>query len=919
MYHDPRHHVHHPPVMQNTSSAALIQTHGTGNAPSNGPSSSFQTPAIAGEAVSSSRPVGGLSSAPPFSIQHTLPAGALRSSSLGTGLMGHGQSKATPLLTQSSLPPQSLTSGVNPALDAGSPKGLNVTGKKLKRPFGAKTKESGSSYSPTSKATTGETISVAKSTSHLLPSECAPDSTRSLKSPQQSFIMSTAPPFPPSQVCDSTHLSCWISAETNAAIFKIIDKRLVTSSSNPPPSLQLSASSSGQLEPPPEESSAIVSSSGVLPKSSPSTLDPPVAAGNRSSVIALSPGISSAINFMMMEWQEPSKPQLTVDTSSTAVSVPPSLPSGDGGSPKTNKDSVRRHSSGSAPTSPDKREMKESWRKSDSTNSHHTVRANSLRASRPVSWAESFHSAYTIVPANGATVSQGLSSRRLSGLISDVDFGVREEELEEDVDANAEDSLSSSSHHFAASNSIQDSSVDGNLCPPVAELAPPPVPHKSKDLLKKANRRSISLSSTMPGPVAGLFSVAKPLQPEAFVATTMPAPAFPSSPEGRKASYSISGMDSFRNVSLPHVHKHFRQQSESLLYQRPPVPLHSDMTHPPSMVSSTSQVDSGCRPTQDKILPQQPSATSDLKGNRHAFLPPLSRNEQGISSVPSDSSHSSANAFAQMQTLPPATPVSTSSHLRHPTISSLGPSAAGMARRAVERMSRRLGDIMIGFSSSSNSSSSVSGHSSSTSISTSASTSVTSGTSLVPSPLTDANRQQSQAQTAGYVPGKTASRGPNPAIPVAPQGSGHAHHHSMIHVFLPGPSRSGGHKRLQKSLGSAAAMADVVTSGGSSSALSSTSASTSESDPFSPTGPMLGRRLRYPSKKRNVFGSELKAAVKETKVVVQENDAVDAVEGSPSRKDGLILALECRVLPAVVVRCAQHLLIWGVQEEGLFR
>jgi hypothetical protein len=82
---------------------------------------------------------------------------------------------------------------------------------------------------------------------------------------------------------------------------------------------------------------------------------------------------------------------------------------------------------------------------------------------------------------------------------------------------------------------------------------------------------------------------------------------------------------------------------------------------------------------------------------------------------------------------------------------------------------------------------------------------------------------------------------------------------------------------------------------------------------------MLGRRLRYPSKKRNVFGSELKTAVKETKVVVQENDAVDAVEGSPSRKDGLILALECRVLPAVVVRCAQHLLIWGVQEEGLFR
>ena len=29
--------------------------------------------------------------------------------------------------------------------------------------------------------------------------------------------------------------------------------------------------------------------------------------------------------------------------------------------------------------------------------------------------------------------------------------------------------------------------------------------------------------------------------------------------------------------------------------------------------------------------------------------------------------------------------------------------------------------------------------------------------------------------------------------------------------------------------------------------------------------------------------------------------------------------LEERLLPALVLRCAQHLLIWGIQEEGLFR
>jgi len=591
---------------------------------------------------------------------------------------------------------------------------------------------------------------------------------------------------------------------------------------------------------------------------------------------------------MMLECQGQSAPRLVVDTSSS------SRPSGDAESSKPEKDiekeTLRRHSGGPAPTSPDKREMKESWRKSDSTNSHHTIRANSLRASRPVSWAESFHSAYTIVPANGPP--QGPSSRRLSGLISDVDFGVREEEPEEDLDANVGNS---SPRHFATFNPIQD---PGSLMPDS--------PYR-KDLLKKAKRRSISLSSALPGPV-GSFVGAKPLQPETPLVTAIPIPTFP---EVRKVSQSISGMDSFKNVGNPHVHTHSRQKSENLLLQRPPIPsLLADQTHHvPSMVFSTSQLTSRSRSTQDNT-PPQPSAISDLKGKLQPSLPPLPK---GAPAVPPDSP---ANPLRQTpnQFPPPTISASHSSHNRQPTISSLGPSAANIAKRAVERMGKRLGD-MINLNSSSNNS--VSGHSSSTSISTSASTSITSGTSLMPSPLMDGKAQQNQLQgPSAFVPGRTTSRGSNPSFPMSRQGSGHAHHHSVIHNFLPGPSKSGGHKRLQKSLGSTTAMGEAVTSGTSSSNLSLAS----ESDPFSPTGPFLGRHLRGPNRKGHVFGKELKLAVKETKVVVREDDdVVDAVEGGPPRKVGLIKALECRALPAVVARCAQHLLIWGVQEEGLFR
>ena len=99
--------------------------------------------------------------------------------------------------------------------------------------------------------------------------------------------------------------------------------------------------------------------------------------------------------------------------------------------------------------------------------------------------------------------------------------------------------------------------------------------------------------------------------------------------------------------------------------------------------------------------------------------------------------------------------------------------------------------------------------------------------------------------------------------------------------------------------------------------------SKSESDPFaSSSGPSLGTMLRGGLRNKNgvvtsgvVFGKALMIVTRETGINVRK----EMGSGGGVEKDGLVLELEKRLLPAIVVRCAQHLLIWGVQEEGLFR
>ena len=139
----------------------------------------------------------------------------------------------------------------------------------------------------------------------------------------------------------------------------------------------------------------------------------------------------------------------------------------------------------------------------------------------------------------------------------------------------------------------------------------------------------------------------------------------------------------------------------------------------------------------------------------------------------------------------------------------------------------------------------------------------------------------------------------------------HKHHlHGLGHRRTPGP-------------GSGATSASAAGSISSSSITSSSDASSS--DPFAQSsGPMLGRKLRGGLLTKNgakvaggvVFGRSLAAGVRETAVFVGQVPGTQ-VEEPP--KEGLVRELEEKMLPAVVVRCAQHILLWGVQEEGLFR
>ncbi|KAK0213069.1 hypothetical protein DFS33DRAFT_1286233 [Desarmillaria ectypa] len=115
---------------------------------------------------------------------------------------------------------------------------------------------------------------------------------------------------------------------------------------------------------------------------------------------------------------------------------------------------------------------------------------------------------------------------------------------------------------------------------------------------------------------------------------------------------------------------------------------------------------------------------------------------------------------------------------------------------------------------------------------------------------------------------------------------------------------------------------------------STTISSSSDSDAFTPAGPFLGRKVRGPTRTKSggtravggiVFGRDLRAATRDTAIGVGVSFSaadLESVKGDVRSGDvdkDHLEPLEGRMVPAVVVRCAQHLLLWGIQEEGLFR
>ena len=506
---------------------------------------------------------------------------------------------------------------------------------------------------------------------------------------------------------------------------------------------------------------------------------------NRASILPISPGITPAVNYMLQQQQSPSDAK--TPTSQPQPQPEPELQPQSAPAPKeTEKIKLQN--------TPDSVDMKESWRKSDSTNSHTTVRpggnGGTARTSRPVSVAESFQSTHTVVQS---------SSKRLSALIID---GMPEEDGESVGD-------NSSSHPSKS------------------------IPPSSSDRVK--NRRSMSLNLGPP------TNSKTPISPPLASASVT------------ELKHSLSQV-----VSPPAILNISPAQSSS--------PTRLSLAPPPS-----TSVDTNVG------LQQRTSGVNNFRGkfaawaNSNLSSDNLSRQDRTLPAMPPQQRRPSLPHFDGGV---PSPPTSAPTPLRQTTTSMTG-NGLGQVIRVVEKMGWRWGI-------SPSTSGSGSGYSSSSS---------------------SMNAPSSRTSDYGLV--RTNSNRSTPSVHSNIVKSSHSHGSA---VGLTG----GGGKRTPDAPSGAYSIHSV--------------ASKSDNDPFSPPlGPFLGTMLRGGLRNKNgmvssgvVFGKALKTVTRETGVNVGKEMRSVSMSGGRV-KEGLILELERRLLPAIVVRCAQHLLIWGVQEEGLFR
>jgi hypothetical protein len=545
----------------------------------------------------------------------------------------------------------------------------------------------------------------------------------------------------------------------------------------------------------------------------------------------------------------------------------------------------------------DKGDMKDVWRKSDSTISHVTIRpgAGNSRPSRPVSMADSLQSNHTIVPVN----------KRLSALISDADFGMPEE------DDSARSMMEDEGGEHRHNRIISDSDLINSL-----SIADPHRSSPTASLKSRHNRRSMSLNITSHS------SFAKPELP--------PTSSSASAADLRTPSQSISEGMQVPPAMAPSLSRDSPTLSGTSATATGFIGASSSGPHSTGhnirgRLAAWTTVGHSSSASSAQPPPPPPLSTS----RQERSLPALPQQPLQQHSNPQQHPHPQQFNYAQLYQhqqppLPAQHTTSTGPSLRQTAISMTSgfAPAAGLAKRAVEKMGRALGGMSSG-------SSNNGGHGHSHSEYPSSSSG---GTGTGPSSYPSSGHHS-------YHHHRLPSNAP------IPQDSGQ----NVVFGFT-GPvydlslgrtnsnqSSSGGHHQHVEKKGRLRRTPDAPSG---SSVKTSSSISISDSEAFAgPSGPVLGKRLRGPLRAKSgvVFRRDLKSVVRETGVGVGKpkgwggrwrnwDDDADreGMEDADARKRILarseqLKALEERKLPALAVRCAQHLLIWGIQEEGLFR
>ncbi|EAU91137.2 hypothetical protein CC1G_03305 [Coprinopsis cinerea okayama7 len=637
---------------------------------------------------------------------------------------------------------------------------------------------------------------------------------------------------------------------------------------------------------PPVKPTAVVASPSAL-SPTPALGSTSGAANNRTSLITLSPGISSAVNFMRTlpspsEEQSEANPikeeHRTEETvaqpiASPVSAIPQSAPAGSATHPVSSPEKeVEREGKAS-------NEAKETWRKSDSTIGHHTIRHNcNARTSRPVSMAESFQSAYTIVPSGGPG-SIGGGNKRWSTLTADMEFGVMVEEDGEEVD---EDPRAPRQPVPTSSATVGASSKTSSHTP----------------CAKQQNRRSVSLNVGIMG------STAAEATPSYVYASGTSHDAAPLS-HSISESGALSASATKTAYQLPPsgtTTENAAHPARAFPHQPYPIASQPGQSHPSQ--SRTSAVGGSRSSSLYNHGQHQPSSSPGHQASSNNLRGRLTAWTAGPTGNPGASQPSRNSTLPPPSSMPPMSN-STQSHgppaTRPTTISitnSLAP-AAGLAKRAAEKLGG------FGKKWGLSTSSSGSGYSSSAS-------------------SRDAGSYWSSQSQVDHGHGAPLARtNSNQSSLASSMKSGHGSLSSsfgeIVHrVQLPSRDKKDRKKRRTPN----------APSGAYSMTSSITSTSTSESDVFFPSNaPVLGVMMRGPLQTQQsgapiggvVFGRSLQTVVSQTRAVLsisKEKEPANRIEGDRER---LVKDLEHRMLPALVVRCAQHLLLWGVQEEGLFR